>query len=108
MKVLPLSIVSSLFLRSFAANFKNQPKYQVKMKATFNFQIKMDDRQTAVLFGMEECKGVDIELMSNLTKLFSETKVKIIKMLEKGSPKDRTGGESISSEPASSGGKSVD
>ena len=80
MKVLPLSVVSSLFLRSFAANFKN----------------------------MEECKGVDIELMSNLTKLFSETKVKITKMLEKGSPKDRTGGESISSEPASSGGKSVD
>ena len=27
------------------------------MKATFNFQIKMDDRQTAVLFGMEECTG---------------------------------------------------
>ena len=108
MEVLPLSIVSSLFLCSFAANFKNQPKYQVKMKATFNFQIKMDDRQTAVLFGMEECKGVDIELMSNLTKLFSETKVKITKMLEKGSPKDRAGGDSVSSEPASSGGKSVD
>ena len=53
------------------------------MKATFNFQIKMDDRQTAVLFRMEECKGVDIEVMSNLTKLFSETKVKIAKLLEK-------------------------
>jgi hypothetical protein len=46
--------------------------------------------------------------MSNLTKLFSETKVKITKMLEKGSPKDRAGGDSVSSEPASSGGKSVD
>ena len=78
------------------------------MKAIFNFQIKMDDRQTAVLFGMEECKGVDIEVMSNLTKLFSETKTKISKLLEKGSPKERTGGESLSSEPASSGGKSVD
>ena len=59
------------------------------MKAIFNFQIKMDDRQTAVLFGMEECKGVDIEVMSNLTKLFSETKTKISKLLEKGSPKER-------------------
>ena len=78
------------------------------MKAIFNFQIKMDDRQTAVLFGMEECKGVDIEVMSNLTKLFSETKTKISKLLEKGSPKERTGGEFVSSEPASSGGKSVD
>ena len=78
------------------------------MKATFNFQIKMDDRQTAVLFGMEECKGVDIEVMSNLTKLFSETKTKITKMLEKGSPKERTGGDSLSLEPVSSGGKSAE
>lgn len=67
------------------------------MKAIFNFQIKMDDRQTAVLFGMEECKGVDIEVMSNLTKLFSETKTKISKLLEKGSPKERMGGDSNAS-----------
>lgn len=58
------------------------------MKAIFNFQIKMDDRQTAVLFGMEECKGVDIEVMSNLTKLFSETKTKISKLLEKAARKN--------------------
>ena len=78
------------------------------MKATFNFQIKMDDRQTAVLFGMEECKGVDIEVMSNLTKLFSETKTKISKLLEKGNPKERTGGDSTASEPEKTGSKSVD
>ena len=78
------------------------------MKAIFNFQIKMDDRQTAVLFGMEECKGVDIEVMSNLTKLFSETKTKISKLLEKGSPIERTGGESYASEPEKTGSKSVD
>lgn len=78
------------------------------MKAIFNFQIKMDDRQTAVLFGMEECKGVDIEVMSNLTKLFSETKTKISKLLEKGNPKERTGGDSTASEPEKTGSKSVD
>lgn len=78
------------------------------MKAIFNFQIKMDDRQTAVLFGMEECKGVDIEVMSNLTKLFSETKTKIYKLLEKGSPKERVGGDSNASEPEKTGSKSVD
>lgn len=78
------------------------------MKAIFNFQIKMDDRQTAVLFGMEECKGVDIEVMSNLTKLFSETKTKISKLLEKGSPKERVGGDFNASEPEKTGSKSVD
>ena len=78
------------------------------MKAIFNFQIKMDDRQTAVLFGMEECKGVDIEVMSNLTKLFSETKTKISKLLEKDSPKERMGGDSNASEPEKTGSKSVD
>ena len=57
---------------------------------------------------MEECKGVDIEVMSNLTKLFSETKTKISKLLEKGSPKERTGGESNASEPEKTGSKSVD
>lgn len=58
------------------------------MKAIFNFQIKMDDRQTAVLFGMEECKGVDIEVMSNLTKLFSETKTKSPNYLKKAARKN--------------------
>ena len=77
------------------------------MKATFNFQIKMDDRQTAVLFGMEECKGVDIEVMSNLTKLFSETKVKIAKLLEKGSPKEKSSLETAVSEITNSGQKPI-
>lgn len=77
------------------------------MKATFNFQIKMDDRQTAVLFGMEECKGVDIEVMSNLTKLFSETKVKISKLLEKGSSKERNSLEAAVSEITNSGQKPI-
>ena len=77
------------------------------MKATFNFQIKMDDRQTAVLFGMEECKGVDIEVMSNLTKLFSETKVKIAKLLEKGSPKERNSLEAAVSEITQNGQKPI-
>ena len=54
------------------------------MKAVFNFQIKLDDKQTSVLFGMEECKGVDIELFNELSKLLKETKLKIIKTLEKG------------------------
>lgn len=59
------------------------------MKAIFNFQIKMDDRQTAVLFGMEECKGVDIEVMSNLTKLFSEaTRQKSPNYLKKAARKN--------------------
>lgn len=77
------------------------------MKATFNFQIKMDDRQTAVLFGMEECKGVDIEVMSNLTKLFSETKVKISKLLEKGSPKEKNCLEAAVAEAKSSDQKTI-
>ena len=42
------------------------------MKAVFNFQIKLDDKQTSVLFGMEECKGVDIELFNELSKLGSK------------------------------------
>ena len=77
------------------------------MKATFNFQIKMDDRQTAVLFGMEECKGVDIEVMSNLTKLFSETKVKIAKLLEKGSPKEKNSLEAAVAEAKNSDQKTI-
>lgn len=77
------------------------------MKATFNFQIKMDDRQTAVLFGMEECKGVDIEVMSNLTKLFSETKVKIAKLLEKGSPKEKNSLEAAVAEAKSGDQKTI-
>lgn len=44
------------------------------MKAVFNFQIKLDDKQSSVIFGMEECKGVDIELVNGLSKLFLETK----------------------------------
>lgn len=55
-----------------------------KMKAVFNFQIKLDDKQATVLFGMEECKGVDIDVFNELTKLLKETKLKIIKSLEKG------------------------
>ena len=54
------------------------------MKAVFNFQIKLDDKQSSVIFGMEECKGVDIELVNGLSKLFLETKGKINKFLEKG------------------------
>ena len=77
------------------------------MKATFNFQIKMDDRQTAVLFGMEECKGVDIEVVSNLTKLFSETKVKIAKLLEKGSPKEKNSLEAAVSDITNSGQRPI-
>ena len=54
------------------------------MKAVFNFQIKLDDKQATVLFGMEDCKGVDIDVFNELTKLLKETKLKIIKSLEKG------------------------
>ena len=64
--------------------FQDFNQFFKKMKAVFNFQIKIDDKQTAVLFGMEECKGVDIELFNELSKLLKETKFRIIKTLEKG------------------------
>ena len=60
------------------------------MKATFNFQVKIDDKQTSVVFGMEECKGVDIEVMNTLMKLFSETRAKAVKLLDKPTFKEKT------------------
>ena len=66
-----------------------------KMKAVFNFQIKIDDKQTAVLFGMEECKGVDIELFNELSKLLKETKFRIIKTLEKGGIVEKPASEKL-------------
>jgi len=56
------------------------------MKAIFNFQIRIDDKQTAVVFGMDECKGIDVEVMGALTKIFAETKQKITRALPQPAP----------------------
>jgi hypothetical protein len=75
------------------------------MKAVFNFQIKLDDKQTSVLFGMEECKGVDIELFNELSKLLKETKLKIIKTLEKGGVAEKPVTEKPAASEAHGGAK---
>ena len=68
----------------------------LSMKATFNFQVKIDDKQTSVVFGMEECKGVDIEVMNALMRLFSETRAKAVKLLDKPTAKEKTLGNTES------------
>ncbi len=71
------------------------------MKAVFNFQIKIDDKQSSVLFSMDECKGVDVELMSSLSKTFIDTKTKINKELKKGGTKEKKNSDSSSGSDAS-------
>ena len=77
------------------------------MKELFNFQIKLDDKQSSVIFGMEECKGVDIELVNGLSKLFLETKGKINKFLEKGGTKEKDSLDSSTGSEASNSTKNT-
>ncbi len=72
------------------------------MKAIFNFQIKIDDKQSSVLFSMDECKGVDVELMSSLSKTFIDTKTKINKELRKGGIKENKNTDSTSGSQSAS------
>ena len=77
------------------------------MKAVFNFHIKLDDNQSSVIFVMEECKGVDIELVNGLSKLFLETKGKINKFLEKGGTKEKDSLDSSTGSEASNSTKNT-
>ncbi len=77
------------------------------MKAVFNLQIKIDDKQSSVLFNMDECKGIEVEVINSLSKTFMDTKTKIIKELRKGGIKenkntDSTSGSQSASEQESS------
>ena len=42
------------------------------MKAVFNFQIKLDDKQATVLFGMEECVNPNFEASPPLSSHLPE------------------------------------
>jgi len=53
------------------------------MKAVFNFQVKIVDKQTSVLLDMDECKGLNVDMVTSLSKVFSETQTKVAKLLEK-------------------------
>ncbi len=87
-----------LFRHTFAPS-QGQPcgrlfnsKYKEDMKATFNFNVQIDGSKSVITMDGDNIKGLDMDTLVALGKLFQWVQTKVSLTLEKIYA-DKTGGE---------------